>query len=43
MQYGKLYKMTEIELNRKMKLYILLKNELTFYSDYDTIIMLGQL
>ena len=43
MQYGILYKMTKIILNIMLKLVIIYKWLLTFFSVYDMLIMLGRL
>ena len=43
MQYGKLYKLTENDLNTMLKLAIVYKYLLTFFSGCDMLIMLGRL
>ena len=43
MQYGMLYKVTENDLNKMLKLLIIYKNLLTFPERYDMLIMLGRL
>ena len=43
MQYGILYKLTENDLNTMLKLAIIYKYLLTFFSGCDMLIMLGRL
>ena len=43
MQYGILYKLTENDLNTMLKLEIIYKYLLTFFSGCDMLIMLGRL